>query len=415
MTSYLIDYFVKYAKFDSKNNNYYFDNLKSIFTYHDEDYNTYMNKFKRNQFTYEAEKTKYETKRIIDEYTVNDIINLFNFFQHQHIIYNELYKIKFLDYILYILEKIETETSHQQNRYIKYKKYKQWFELYDMNYKIINTCVNVRMDNIYKNIVREIDSKIKNDIFEYIDNNEDILKNFIGHLNDNSKQILIDQMILYYKDDVIKKASEKINKNEIVKKLSINVIKESKEQLDEYLKSDSVVEKYNKSVDDYINYRDYMSKKCESYVNQNITNLNLRLNNISKTIKELKLQYINKSENDKSESSVLSNEVSESENDKSENNESNSSESTESNESETNESDDNLDIDNCFVKHGKKFNLRLNELMKLSKYDNVKQFKKYLIDNKVIKKEFDLQGSTYRLTEEQKIQFNIDFKKSMNN
>ena len=410
MTSYLIDYFLKYAKFDSKNNNYYFDNLKSIFTYHDEDYNTYMNKFKRNQFTYEVEKTKYETKRIIDEYTVNDIINLFNYYQNQHIIYNELYKMKFLDYILYKLEKRETETSHKQNRYIKYKKNKQWFVLYDMNYKIINTCVNVRMDNIYKNIVREIDSKIKNDIFEYIDNNEDILKNFIGHLNDNSKEILIDQMILYYKDDVIKKASEKINKNEIVKKLSINVIKESKEQLDEYLKSDSVVEKYNKSIDDYINYHDYMSKKCEMYVNQNITNLNLRLNNISKTIKELKLQYENKSENEKSNSSESNSSES---NESTETNESSeSNEQSESNESETNEQ---LDIDNCFVKHGKKFNLRLNELMKLSKYDNVKQFKKYLIDNKVIKKEFDLQGSTYRLTEEQKNQFIKDFKKSMNN
>ena len=48
--------------------------------------------------------------------------------------------------------------------------------------------------------------------------------------------------------------------------------------------------------------------------------------------------------------------------------------------------------------------------MKFSKYDDVKIFKTELIKNNVIKKDFDLQGSTYRLTEEQKNQLIDDFK-----
>ena len=49
--------------------------------------------------------------------------------------------------------------------------------------------------------------------------------------------------------------------------------------------------------------------------------------------------------------------------------------------------------------------------MKFSKYNDVKIFKAELIKNNIIKKDFDLQGSTYRLTEEQKNQFVKDFNK----
>ena len=52
--------------------------------------------------------------------------------------------------------------------------------------------------------------------------------------------------------------------------------------------------------------------------------------------------------------------------------------------------------------------------MKLSKIEDIKEFKKTLIDKNIIKKDFDLAGSTYRLTEQQKKQLINDFTKFVN-
>ena len=49
--------------------------------------------------------------------------------------------------------------------------------------------------------------------------------------------------------------------------------------------------------------------------------------------------------------------------------------------------------------------------MKFTKYDDVKVFKAELINNNIIKRDFVVNGSTYRLTEEQKNQFIKDFNK----
>ena len=144
-----------------------------------------------------------------------------------------------------------------------------------------------------------------------------------------------------------------------------------------------------KSVEDYFNYRDYLTVRCGDYINKHVINLNDRLNNITKSIKELKLQYVNNNDN----------------------NENVNNENNENVNNNVNDNNSNSDFNSCFVKHGKKFNLKLNELMKFSKYEDVKVFKTELIKNNVIKKDFDLQGSTYRLTEEQKNQLIEYFKK----
>ncbi len=67
--------------------------------------------------------------------------------------------------------------------------------------------------------------------------------------------------------------------------------------------------------------------------------------------------------------------------------------------------------DNCFGKHGNKYSLKLRELMNYSKYTNLKTFKEELIKNNIIKNDFTYSNSVYRLTEEQKNQFIIDFNK----
>ena len=234
-----------------------------------------------------------------------------------------------------------------------------------------------------------IDYKIKCNLYDIFNSNPNVWKDLINNLNEQSKEVLINEIIKHNEGDIIKRVSNKISKNNVCHKMAEKVVKESynqvNEQLQDYLKSESMNEKIEKSVDEYFNYRNYLSIRCGDYINKHVINLNDRLNNITKSIKELKLQYVNNE----------------------------SVESVENVESEENESESKKenDYNECFIKHGKKFNLKLNELMKFSKYNDVKMFKAELIKKNIIKKDFDLQGSTYRLTEEQKNQFVKDFNK----
>ena len=410
MSSYLIDYFIKYSKFDNKDKNYYIDNLKSVLEYHNINSENYMEQINRNknEITKEMNKAKYQSKRTINEDSVNEIIDLFNMFRARNIIYNDVYKMKFEKYILYKLEKEQTKESHKANRYIKNKKFKNWFTMYDMNFNIINACISDRLKEISHNIYEELDMRISDGIFEFIDNNEQILKNFIGNLNEKSKEIIIDQIVEYHQEDIIKKVSEKIKKNDVVKKLTMNVINKCDSQikndfndkLNEFMKLEETNNIYALGLNTYL-YNlptEYLGGRVESYAQRTgiYKTIDDKLNKINSTIKELKLQYLNNSSNN------ISNE---------------SSNDSLNDNSESFEDSDNvsLNFDNCFVKHGKnKYNLKLGELMKLSNIEDIKEFKKTLIDKNIIKKDFDLAGSTYRLTEQQKKQLINDFTKFVN-
>ena len=171
---------MKYSKYDSESQNYYINNLKTVLEYHNIDPEQYMSKINRNknEITIISNKAKYESKRTINEDSVNEIIDLFNMFRARNIIYNDVYKMKFEKYILYKLEKEQTKESHKANRYIKNKKFKNWFTMYDMNFNIINACISDRLKEIEHNIYEELDMRISDGIFEFIDNNEQILKKF---------------------------------------------------------------------------------------------------------------------------------------------------------------------------------------------------------------------------------------------
>ena len=415
MTSYLIDYFIKYSKYDSESQNYYINNLKTVLEYHNIDPEQYIEQINRNknEFTKEMNKSKYQTKRTINEDSVNEIIELFNTFRVRNVIYNDVFKMKFEKYILYKLEKEQTKTSHQANRYIKNKKLKEWFTMYDMNFNIINSCIGLRLKEIERNIYQEINYRISDGIFEIIDNNEQILKNFIANLSEKSKDILIDQIVECHQEDIIKRVSDKINKNDVVNKISHKIVNDCNKQIkndfnnkiNEFMKSEDINNIYAQGLETYFyntpieifgNRIDRYAQKIGIY-----KSMDDKLNKINSTIKELKLQYLNSSNS----SNNNSNNSSESSNDNSE-----SSEINEINENS------NMNFDKCFVKHGKsKYNLKLGELMKLSNIEDIKEFKKTLIEKNIIKKDFDLAGSTYRLTEQQKKQLINDFTKFVNN
>ncbi len=388
----------------NNNKKYYIDNLKTVFEYYykyNED-NELIEQYYENDELENRIKTsifefkKYEDgfysyidlkeKQIIEIYeyvecdtTVDYIIDIFNFLMLNSFNCNGYYKSRFQKYILYILERQRTEQTHEENKYKEYKKFKQWFDLYDMSYKISSQIHSQKLKNIENRINEIVDNKIKYNLYDIFNNNPNVWKDLINNLNEQSKEILIDEIVKFNENDVIKRVSNKISKNNVCHKIAEKVVKDSykqvNEQLQDYLKTQSMHEMIEKSVEDYFNYRNYLSVRCGDYINKHVINLNDRLNNITKSIKELKLKYVN-------------------------------------NENVNNDNVENKnDYSKCFIPHGRKLNLKLNELMKFTKYNDVKVFKAELIKNNIIKKDFDLQGSTYRLTEEQKNQFIKDFNK----
>ena len=432
MTTRIINYFKIYAKYDKQQQNYYIDNLKTVFEHYykfNEDNELIDDEYYDNE---DVEKSIYDFKNHCDKcyfyidldkkqtieinennHTVNDVIDIFNFLMSNSFNCNDYYKSRFNKYILYVLERERTEKTHEENKFKEYKKYNQWFDSYDMSYNISSQIYYQRLEKIENRINEMIDYKIKRNLYDIFNNNPNVWKDLINNLNEQSKEVLINEIIKYNEGDIIERVSKKISKNNVCHKMAEKVIKESykqvNEQLQDYLKSESMNEKIEKSVDEYFNYRDYLSVRCGSYINKHVINLNDRLNNINNSIKELKLQYVNNENNENSENKNENNESSES-NESSENNK--SVESVESEEQNENKNENNKnDYNKCFVKHGKKFNLKLNELIKFSKYNDVKVFKAELIKKNIIKKDFDLQGSTYRLTEEQKNQLIKDFNK----
>ena len=418
MTTRIINYFKTYAKYDKQQQKYYIDNLKTVFEhyykynddnesiehYYEDDelenrITTSICEFKRFEDGFYSY-IDLKQKQIIEIYeyaecdtTVDYIIDIFNFLMLNSFNCNGYYKSRFQKYILYILERQRTEQTHEENKYKEYKKFKQWLDLYDMSYKISSQIHSQRLKNIEDKINNMIDYKIKSNLYDIFNENPNVWKDLINNLNEQSKEILIDEIVKFNENDVIKRVSDKISKNNVCHKIAEKVVKDSykqvNEQLQDYLKTPSMnemVEKsVEKSVEDYFNYRNYLSVRCGDYINKHVINLNDRLNNITKSIKELKLKYVN---NENVENKNINNENVNNEN-----------------------VEDKNDYSKCFIPHGRKLNLKLNELMKFTKYNDVKVFKAELINNNIIKKDFVVNGSTYRLTEEQKNQFIKDFNK----
>ena len=427
MTTRIINYFKTYAKYDKQQQKYYIDNLKTVFEhyykynddnesiehYYEDDelenrITTSICEFKRFEngfYSYIDLKEKqiieiYEYVEC-DEYitSVDYIIDIFNFLMLNSFNCNGYYKSRFQKYILYILERQRTEQTHEENKYKEYKKFKQWFDLYDMSYKISSQIHSQKLKNIEDRINKMIDYKIKSNLYDIFNENPNVWKDLINNLNEQSKEILIDEIVKFNENDVIKRVSDKISKNNVCHKIAEKVVKDSykqvNEQLQDYLKTPSMNEMIEKSVEDYFNYRNYLSVRCGDYINKHVINLNDRLNNITKSIKELKLKYVN---NENVENKNINNKYVNNDN---VNNDNVNNDNVE----------DKNDYSKCFIPHGKKLNLKLNELMKFTKYDDVKVFKAELINNNIIKKDFVVNGSTYRLTEEQKNQFIKDFNK----
>lgn len=418
MTSELIEFFKQYAKFDKQSENYYINNLKTVFyfenrrvNYDDDiymdsvenDIEQYKQHIKKtcDKWIYEEEISDLENKHVINQSTVSKVIDIFYYIDNFNFNFDEVYKSKFFNYILYVLEKKQTETTHKTNRYINNKKFKEWLISYDMNYNISRKFMCSSITKIEERINEIVDNKIKNNLSELINNNTDILKSLIINLNDESKEILINEIVEYHEKEIIKRVSNKLNKNKVADKMALKMIKECNDninsnlnnKLNEFIKSESTNETFKKGIDDFMTYDNYLTKKIGYEKGSFNCKLVERINKISETIKELKVQYSNNSSNESSKDS----------ND-------NSNGSKDSNEC-SNDSNDNNDYENCFVKHGKLFNLKLGELMKHSKFEDITEFKTELIKKNIIKKDFKIAGSTYRLTEEQKKQFIINFKK----
>ena len=401
MTTRIINYFKTFAKYDKQQKIYYINNLKTVFEHYniynednelmndyynnneiDNDINNDIKEFKK----YDYGTFKYidlEQKQILNDETINKILQIFNFLMINRFNCNNHYKLKFEKYILYILEKERTNKTHEENKFKEYRKYKEWFYYYDMNYEICSQINSQKIENIEKRINEIVDDKIKDNLSNIFNNNPNLLKDLIYNLNEQSKQILINEIIKYNESEVIERISKKISQNEQYNKFADDVIKESesivKQKFNNYLKSNSIHDLVESTIKDYLAYNNCVTKECKIYVD----NINSRLSKVNNTIKNLELKYINLSSN---------------------------SNSTSENDNSTSENDNN-NYEECFISHGNKYSLKLKELMKHSKYKSLKDFKLQLINNDVIKKDFTLNGSTYRLTEEQKKQFIKDFNK----
>ena len=455
MTTKLINYFKIKAKYDKQNHNYYIDNLKTIFEhyYYYNDDNEFVDNPRgdfyinlsisdyKSKYESRTWKVDLESKRRLNEGTFNDIINIYNLICDGSFYCTNIYTIKLQNYILYILEKQRTKQTHEENKYKQYKKYKQWFDIYDMVYPISYQITHQRLVNIERNIEYSIDRKINDNLADILNDNPDMLKNLIYNISDKSKEILINEIIKYNEGEVIERVSKLIAKNKTYNKIANKVVKQSEEQVkiifNDYLKSNSVKESIDKEVTDFLTYNSYLIKRCDTHIHQNINNLYVRLNNISKTIKELKLQYTAQSASSASANNDSENNNN-SDNNNSNNNNSNNNNSSSDSDNEisindnivpginnelideinnelinddSNDENVNNNYDECFLKHGNKYKLRFKELIKFSKFSSVKLFKEALIKNNIIKNDFTLSNNTYILTEEQKKQFIIDFNK----
>ncbi len=425
MSDLLIEYFTTYTKYDDKTKRYYIDNFETVFKflekteYIKDNYFQFINQLtnKHNYINikdkqyFEKGYTKSESEYIYSHSVcdvVDKVIDIFNYFNQDRIIFNEQYKIKFNYYILYLLDKkFKTDEKHETNNYMKFKNNNIYLDNYDMNYRITLLIQNREIKNIYEYIDRKIEDTINGNLEYLFNSNPDLIKSLIYNLNENSKNILIDSIIKYNENEILERTAKKINNNKIVKSMCLNMLTKCHDKINEclndelkdFIKSDRSKEIMKNEFSAYIGYipAETMGKKIYDYAKRMDINKDLtkRVDEISNKIKTLQLNYIiNTNQNEDKE---IKNE---NEEDKNENNEI----------KEALKQKRINNINECFERYGKsQYNLKLSKLKSLTKYNKLQEFKDYLIKKNVIKSDFKIAGSTYRLSEEQKTQFINDF------
>lgn len=421
MTSHLIEYFKTYSKFDKETNDYYINNLKTVFNYYfttydekdenkfevdyemvEEEIEDYKNYLKiNNEWLSESQIKELDERHKIEFNTIIKVFDIFYYLDKFNYNFDEEFKNQFSKYILYVLEKKRTTTTKQANRYIKYKKIGKWIKSYQMNYQMLKRFTGSSIERIENRINEIIDYKMKLGLSNLLNNNTDLLKDLIKNLNEESKNILIDEIVKYNEGEIINRVSKKLKNNKVVNKMCLNMMEEADNQikstftgkLNHFIESDESNKIYENGLNHFITFHpaSQLGKSIMNYGKEigiyNCNELNERIKAIDSKIESLKVEYLRC---DKSNSS-------------------NSSESSESNSSEDS-NDSNIDFNDCFKLHGKsQFNLSIKNLMKHSNFDDFKEFKNKLIEKNIIKKDFKLVGSSYRLTKDQKETFINEF------
>jgi len=420
MTSDLIEYFKSYAKFDKETNEYYIDNLKTVFNYYfitydekdedkfevdygmvDEEIEDYKQYLKtNNEWLSESQIKELDEKHCISLNTIIKVIDIFYYLDKFNFNFDDEYKNQFSKYILYVLEKKRTIRTKQANKYMKYKKIGKWIKSYQMNYQMLKRFTSSSIERIENRVNEIIDYKIKSKLSTLLNNNNDLLKDLIKNLNEESKNILIDEIIKYNEGEIINRVSKKLKSNKVVNKMCLNIMSEADNQikttftgkLNQFIESDKSNKIYENGLNHFITFHpaSQFGKSIMNYGKEigiyNCNELNEKIKAIDSKIESLKVEYL------RCESS--------------ENNSLESSEDSENNSSEN----EKVDFSDCFKLHGKsQFNMNIKNLMKHSNIKNFNEFKDKLIEKNIIKKDFKLVGSSYRLTKDQKETFINEF------
>ena len=419
MTDTLIKYFLKYVKYDNKV--YYIDNYKTVFEFLkkpiDEKltycefsipylFYKYIDITKKIYIRYRYEIIHEDLEVLKFSKTMDDIIDIFNYFNQDTIIFNDDYKDKFKPYIMYLLDKkFKTDEQHEKNEFIKYKKNLIYLHNYDTTYKISNSIHYKFNHDMINYINKQIENKINNSLSDLLNNNHDILKNIVQNLNEESKNVLINEIIKYNEGEIMEKTSKNIKNDSFIKNMCDDMINKCEdkfnvclnERINNYIKSDETQKIFKQGLEDFIYYlppKDIGQKIYDYAKNMDINkDLTKRVENINNKIKTLQLKYQNINYQNTYE------EVKEDKEDK---------EELKENRIDANAHQE-QEINKCFGIYGKQYNLKLGELMKFTKYKHQSEFKEYLKTKNIIKSDFKIAGSTYRLTTEQKTQFINDF------
>ena len=366
-----------------------------------ENYKNYLKK--TNEWLYEDEIKALDEKHIINQTTVSKVIDIFYYLDKFHFNFDELFKSNFSKYILYLLEQKQTEKTKQANRYIKHKKIGKWIESYQISYNISKRFIGSTLERIESRVDEIVNDKIKFGLSNLLNNNTDLLKDLIKNLNEESKNILINEIIKYNECEIIERVSKKLKTNKVVNKMCLDIMTEADNEikstftgkLNQFIESDKSNKIYENGLNHFITFHpaSQFGKSIMNYGKQigiyNCNELNEKIKAIDSKIESLKVEYLRCESSNSSNSSEL-----------------NSSESNSSEDS----NDSNIDFNDCFKLHGKsQFNLSIKNLMKHSNFDDFKEFKNKLIEKNIIKKDFKLVGSSYRLTKEQKETFINEF------
>ena len=431
MTSELLMFFVKYTKYEKQE--YFIDNLKTVFEYlrkDESEYIKHLNKENEGLFDFlhsdenndEAQELDFlyktidlNTKKIISEEndTVEEIIDIFNYFNKNKIVFNSQYISKFKKYIMYVLEEKRNQINHKENQYIKYKQYKNYIDLYDMSYNINNSLFNEYINKINNKLDTMINDKINNKISELINKNPNVITDIVYGLNEQAKDKLVNSIVEYHDGELINSICKKTENSEELKNIKINITQEQEQKMDNsfqnklnnFMSSKDREKDYERGINEFINSGSYFTVGSRIYkyalnLNEpNIRNIKERIDMLTKKCDRLNMGINNKVKEEVDGAKHLGEAKEEVKEEK----------ISKVEIVKVSHQNNNNNLDECFKPHGRKFNLNLSQLMKHSNYTNVKDFKQQLISNNIIKPDYKLYGTTYTLDQEQKTQFIKDF------